>query len=86
MTSKKLGKNSLASITMISPSGIWMMVSNTEFFLKHKDFPWFQNAKVAEVMDVELLGSSHLYWPALDVDVHLDSVKNPKMYPLVSVR
>jgi hypothetical protein len=46
-------------------------------------YPWFQEARVKEVMNVKMMGADHLYWPDLDVDLHLDSLKNPSSYPLV---
>ena len=33
---------------------------------------------------VELHGRDHLYWPALDVDLELDSLDNPQRFPLVA--
>ena len=46
-------------------------------------FPWFKNANIAEILNVELLNKHHLYWPELDIDLELESIKSPETYPLV---
>ncbi|MBF0275563.1 MAG: DUF2442 domain-containing protein, partial [Nitrospinae bacterium] len=38
-----------------------------------------------DIYDVELVGKEHLYWKTLDVDLHLDSIKSPKDYPLIAL-
>ena len=54
-----------------------------EYFLPYSEYPWFQNAKISELYHVELLHSTHLYWPELDIDLNLDLLKNPEKYPLI---
>ena len=41
--------------------------------------PTFMN-----VLNVTTPSKNHFYWPDLDIDLHLDSFKNPKKYPLAS--
>jgi len=53
-------------------------------YLPFDDFPWFENATVAQIADIERPGRGHLHWPALDVDLTLDSIEQPERYPLVS--
>ena len=77
-----LGKNISAVELHTSPFGVWVLVHDTEYFLSYKDYPWFREAKIAELYEVELLHNTHLYWPILDVDLGLDSLKNPEKYPL----
>jgi len=72
-----------AEVTNISPHGLWLLVNDTEYFLPYKDFPWFEEARLCDILKVELHHGSHLYWPALDVDLCLDSLENPETYPLV---
>ena len=59
------------------------MVRGKEYFLPHDDFPWFRDAKLSEILRVELLHESHLYWPDLDVDLSVESLEHPDRYPLV---
>ncbi len=82
MKSKNAGKLTSAVEIHTSPFGVWILVHDTEYFLSYKDYPWFQDAKISEIYQVELLHDSHLYWPSLDVDLGLDSLKNPEKYPL----
>ena len=83
MKSGKLGKNISKVEINISPLGMWLLVHNTEYFLPHKEYPWFKDAKISEIYNVELLHNMHLHWPVLDVDLDLDSLNNPEKYPLI---
>ena len=71
-------------VTNISAHGFWLWVGGKEHFLAFTDFPWFKNAKVADILNVECHLGVHLHWPALDVDLTLDMIENPRAYPLVS--
>jgi hypothetical protein len=57
-----------------------------EYFLSHKDFPWFKESKLADVLNVKLLSGGHIYWPALDVDLSTRILENPDRYPLKAKR
>ena len=84
MRSKPLGKSTSAvEVTSLDRHGLWLFVHNEEFFLPFSEFPWFREAKVASILNVELLHEDHLYWPDLDVDLSTDSIKDPSSYPLV---
>lgn len=52
--------------------------------LSFESFPWFEDGTIREVLNVERVSATHLYWPDLDVDVHVDSIDHPENYPLVS--
>ena len=85
MKSKKLEKNiSEAEVTNISKHGFWMLINGKEYFLAFEDFPWFREATISQITNVELLHSHHLYWADLDVDLELESIKNPEKYPLIA--
>ena len=75
---------SAAEVTNISKHGFWLLVSDQELFLPFEEFPWFQSASIAEVLNVELHHEKHLHWPDLDVDLTVDSVVHPERYPLKS--
>ena len=74
---------SSVEVTNISAHGFWLWVAGKEYFLSYADFPWFKNAKVADILNVERPGNDHLHWPALDVDLTLDMIENPRAYPLI---
>ena len=83
MKSLTLGKSTSAvEVVSISKRGFWLQVQGDEHFLSFKLFPWFKDAKVAAVLKVKLLHHEHLYWPDLDVDLELESIKHPEKYPL----
>ena len=81
--SKKLGKViSVAEIQGISKQGMWIFVNDREFFLPFDEYPWFAKATIDQIYDFELCNEKHLHWPSLDVDLDIDSFKNPEAYPL----
>jgi hypothetical protein len=84
MKSSELGeRTSQVEVTNISAHGIWLWVQDREYFLPHEDFPWFEKARVRDVLKVQLLHRRHLCWPDLDVDLELDSLTKVAEYPLV---
>jgi len=85
MRSKASGKLILdAEVTQIDQHGIWLLVGQKELFLLYEKFPWFRNASVAAIQDVELLSDRHLYWPQLDVDLAIESIEHPERFPLIA--
>ncbi|MBI4212127.1 MAG: DUF2442 domain-containing protein [Deltaproteobacteria bacterium] len=85
MKLRKLGKNiSDVEILNVSINGIWIHVRGQEFFLSFEHYPWFKNASIAEIHQVELLHDQHLRWPDLDVDLELASLDHPEKYPLMA--
>jgi len=60
------------------------MVDDEEFFLSFSEFPWFKSAPLEAIVQVERPSPHHLYWPNLDVDLTLESIRHPEKYPLVS--
>ena len=83
MASSKLGKNTSAvEVTNISAHGFWLFVGEKEYFLPYDKFPWFKDAKVSDILDVELLHEFHLHWPKLDVDLEIASLEEPDQFPL----
>ena len=85
MKSVTLGKSiSGAEVTNISPHGFWLFIADEELFLSFKEFPWFKDASVAALVNVQWPQPHHLYWPELDVDLAVESIRHPKKFPLVS--
>ena len=72
---------SAIEVTNISSHGIWLYVTDCEYFLSYSDFPWFKNKTVAEILNVEAISDEHFYWPALDIDISKDIIENPAHYP-----
>ncbi len=85
MNSKPRGKRtSTIEVTDISPHGIWVLVDGEEIFLPYEAFPWFKKGSVEAVLNVEVQSPGHFYWPDLDVDLAIDSMRHPERYPLRS--
>ncbi len=85
MRSESLGiSTSEVEVTNISRHGLWLLVGDEELFLPFDEFPWFKDASVQAILNVQHQGPDHLYWPALDVDLALDSIRHPEKYPLIS--
>lgn len=83
-TSKKLGKSTSAKaeIQNISSQGIWIFVNGQEFYMPFEDFPWFLKATIEQIYNLQFFHGKHLHWPSLDIDIDLESLKYPEMYPL----
>ena len=71
-------------VTNVSPHGFWLFVGERELFVPFKEFPWFREASVREITNVQLPSPHHLYWPDLDIDLAVESLEHPEKYPLVS--
>jgi uncharacterized protein DUF2442 len=64
---------SLVEVTNVSPHGFWLLIEDGEVFVPFKEFPWFRDASIREIANVELPRPHHLHWPALDVDSGINS-------------
>lgn len=85
MRSAQRGRStSPVEVTHISEHGVWVLADGQELFMPFEQFPWFRHATIDAVMNVELAGPGHLYWPDLDVDLALESIEHPERFPLVS--
>lgn len=85
MKSAALGRHtSEAEVTNISKHGFWLLLADEELFVPFKDFPWFKDASISEIVRVEWPQLHHLYWPDLDIDLAVDSIRAPENFPLIS--
>jgi hypothetical protein len=83
MNSKALGKYTFQiEITNISSHGIWLFAKDKELFMSYEDFPWFKEAPIGKVLNVEEPTPGHFYWPELDVDLGIESIEHPERFPL----
>jgi hypothetical protein len=71
-------------VTNVSQHGLWIRLDERERFLSFDAFPWFRQATIEELTNVVLCAPGHLRWPALDIDVAVESIDDPDSYPLVS--
>ena len=85
MKSAAPGRRTLeAEVTNVSPNGFWLLLDGRELFASFEDFPWFAEATIQQIADVRRPSLHHLHWPALDVDLAVDSLAHPELYPMVS--
>ena len=60
------------------------LLDGRELFLAFDHFPWFKQAAVDAILNLERPAPPHLRWPDLDVDLAVDSIEQPEHYPLKS--
>ena len=75
---------SAPEVTHVSKLGFWLLLDDEELHLPFELFPWFRQATIDQLCSVERPSVGHLYWPALDVDLSVESVRNPAAFPLLS--
>ena len=71
-------------VSLVSKLGFWLLIDNEERFLAYADFPWFKTATIDQITFVERPSENHLYWPSLDIDLSIESIRNPNLFPLIS--
>ena len=75
---------SVAEVTHVSRLGFWVLLGGEELHVAFADFPWFRAATIEQITTLEWPTADHLYWPLLDVDVAVSSIRTPTNFPLVS--
>lgn len=71
-------------VTHVSSHGIWLLADGREMFLSYDDFPWFKDAPIGKILNVEQASPRHFHWPDLDIDLDMDAIENPQDYPLTA--
>ena len=72
-------------LVCIGADGFTLSLGGERLFLSYADFPWFAGVAAAQLRDVTRPSADHLYWPTLDIDLSVASVRDPAAFPLVSV-
>jgi hypothetical protein len=70
-------------VTSISRHGFWLYLGGRELFVSFQEFPWFADAPVTKITNVQWPSLNHLYWPDLDVDLSVDSIERPNDFPVI---
>ncbi len=68
----------------MSKHGFWLLLDSEELLVPFVDFPWFRRATIEQLTDVEWPSQDHLYWPQLDVDLSVESIRRPESFPLIA--
>jgi hypothetical protein len=72
---------SQVEVTNVSKHGFWLLLDDEELFLPFTEFPWFKDASIGKLLNVERLRPHHLYWPGLDVDLAVRVDSPPRTVP-----
>ena len=75
---------SAPEVTHVSKHGLWLLLADEESLLPFEQFPWFRHATIDQISRVEAVTAGHLYWPELDIDLSVESIRHPESFPLVS--
>ena len=84
---KSIGRGKRISdveVTNVSAHGFWILIAARELFVSFEHFPFFKDAAIGKILNVESPGPDHLHWPDLDVDLSIESIEHPQDFPLVS--
>ena len=75
---------SIAEVTHVSKHGFWLLLKDEELLVPFAEFPWFKKATIEQLLDIEWPSKNHLHWPQLDIDLSVESIRDPKAFPLVA--
>ena len=75
---------SIAEVTNVSKHGFWLLLGDEELLVPFAEFPWFRHATIEQLCDVQWPTVNHLYWPQLDVDLAVESIRTPALFPLIA--
>ena len=66
MKSALLGHDTSAvEVSNVSKHGFWLLLGAEELFVPFATFPWFREASIGKITNVEWPSPHHLYWPEL---------------------
>lgn len=75
---------SVPEVTHVSKHGLWLLLGDEELLLPFEKFPWFKKATIEQLEQVEWPTPNHVYWPHVDIDLSVESIRAPEAFPLVS--
>ena len=52
--------------------------------MSFEQFPWFKEATIRQISDIQLWHNQHLFWPSLDVDLSFKIIEHPEKYKLIA--
>lgn len=82
MKSNDDGKSTLEpEVTQVDRQGIWLLIDDKEYFLPFEKFPWFKDATISQIHNVQLIDNGELHWPALGINLTVESIGQPELVP-----
>lgn len=79
-------QNTSVSVLMINTQGIMLSVLGNDYFISYNRMPWLKDARICDVLNVQMVGRAAIGWAALDIDLEIESLKHPERYPLIMKR
>ena len=76
-------RTSDVEVTNVSEHGFWLLLDDEELFVPFDQFPWFKGVAGTKLGNVQRPHPHHLRWPDLDIDLAVDSIRDPKKFPLI---
>jgi hypothetical protein len=77
-------RTSGVEVTNVSEHGFWLLLGAEELFVPYEQFPWFKGVPRSKLSNVERPQPHHLHWPDLDVDLAVESIRDPAKFPLIA--
>ncbi|MDL2240493.1 DUF2442 domain-containing protein [Bacteroidales bacterium OttesenSCG-928-K03] len=62
--------------------GFWILCDDKEYFINFNDYPDFRRAPLDAIFEAKFISPKQIRWPSLDIDIEIDALKNPEIYPL----
>ena len=84
--SRNNSRSTSVNVLMINAQGIMLSVLGQDFFLSYNRIPWMQDAPIRSVLNVQMSGPAAIEWPDLGVDLEIESLRHPELYPLIIKR
>lgn len=73
-----------AEVTNASGHCVWMLIDDEELALPYSEFPWFKVATIQQILYVVRPTADHLYWPDLDIDLSVESIRHPERFQMMA--
>ena len=70
-------------VIRVSCEGVWLRLDGRSHLLCFEEFPWFRDATIGQITNIERPSPDELRWPDLDLDLGVDSIRHPERYPLL---
>ena len=71
-------------IERVASEGFWLKLGSEVLFVPFAGFPWFKDVLIAKLANVKRPQPHHLHWPDLDIDLAVESIRDPKKFPLIA--
>jgi len=85
MKSAERGRSTFqVEVAKVGQDGFGVLLDGQELYSPFARFPWFRDASIGQILEVERPSPDHLYWPRLDIDLATGSIVHRGKYPLVS--